>query len=107
MILIQHFKKLGVINVASDGRYDKSAIIEAKGYKGMSQDQIRSAVRSNYPRNMTLKDCLFMSDELKKLGLETTDYGYCTVDNIFMTLAITMGKKANTDIGRATFKRDL
>lgn len=86
---------LGVTQ-GDDGRYDPSAIIEAKGFGGMSESEMRKAVRSQYSENMTLKDSILMSNELGDLGLETTDYGVAAVDNIFTTLSANSKEDPNT-----------
>lgn len=68
------------------GAYGHDAYVEAKGFTGMSESEMRTAVRSEYPENMTLKDCLLMEWELGDLGLESTAYGVAVTDNIFDTI---------------------
>ena len=52
------------------------SLIEAKGYAGMSDSEMRTAVRSKYPETMTLRECILMGRELWQLGVEALDYGY-------------------------------
>ncbi|MBN7773584.1 hypothetical protein [Clostridium aminobutyricum] len=95
--------KLGV--TYAGGNYDPSVLVEAKGYTGMSESEMRSAVRNQYSENMTLKECILMSDELAKLGLETTAYGRTIADRIFSSLSISSGEKANTSSGGIGVKK--
>lgn len=78
------------------GITNETDIIESRGFTGMSENEMRTAVRNKYPDKMTLKQCIFMSYELGRLGLETTDYGGAAVENIFTTLAISSSENPNT-----------
>lgn len=68
------------------GITDANDVAEAKGFNGLNETDMRAAVRSKYPKNMTLKDSLLMADELGKLGLETTAYNRAVVEHIFGAL---------------------
>jgi len=65
--------------------YTPQINIERKGLAGLSDAEMRAAVRSGYPENMTLKDCLLMMAELAELGLENND-GSASVTHIFAIL---------------------
>ena len=83
-------------NVLTPDRLENhKTYIEAKGYVGMSKDEMYAAVRSQYPENMTLKDCILMSHELGKVGLENTAYGRTAVENIFTNIGFA-SKTPNT-----------
>jgi hypothetical protein len=60
--------------------------IEAKGFSGMSEVEMRAAIRSQYPENMTLKDCLLMAWDLNAVGLEE-NVGTLTTMHIYMSMA--------------------
>jgi len=60
--------------------------IERKGYAGLSATQMRTAIRSQFPENMTLKDTLLMAWELMEVGLEDA-IGPLAVENIFTTMS--------------------
>ncbi len=53
-----------------EGTNDASAMMDARGYMGLSDSEIRAAVRNKYPEVMTLRDTLVMTRELFELGLE-------------------------------------
>lgn len=67
---------------------DPEILKEARGYTGMSETEMRAAVRANYPENMTVKDCILMANELWELDLEDINYGYHIKSHISMTLGI-------------------
>jgi hypothetical protein len=71
-----------------DGDFSEArqTLMEAKGFAGLSESELRTAVRSQYSENMTLKDVILMSHELGQLGLETTAYGRAATENIFTRL---------------------
>ena len=64
--------------------------IERKGYSGLSELEMREAIRKQYPENMTLKDCLLMSWELGEVGLEKDNVGGSTTTHINYMLAYSL-----------------
>ena len=76
---------------------DFDIFIEAKGYAGMSKEEMRSAIRSNYPENMTMKDVLLMEYELGRTGLETTAYAAAAKENFITSLYVSAGERANNN----------
>lgn len=78
------------------GCFDYQMVIEAKGFGGMSESDIRAAVRNKYPEKMNLKQCIMMSDELTHMGLDTSSYGWLAVENIFMTLDVNFDGTPNS-----------
>jgi hypothetical protein len=57
---------------------------EAYGYGDMSDDEIRTAMREKYPKNMTFRECLLMSRELDGLNLQDSP-GNQTYSSAFRT----------------------
>jgi hypothetical protein len=72
-----------------------SDYIEFYGYTGMSESEMRAAVRDKFPEQMTLRDCMVMGWELGDLGLESTDYGLFVKDSVLMTMCI--ARNVDTD----------
>lgn len=52
-----------------------AAMREAAGYSGMSNDEIKAAVREKYPEVMTLRECIVMGWELYEMGVTSNNYG--------------------------------
>ena len=50
-----------------------AAVREARGFAGMSDDEIRNAVRAQFPEPMTYRNALLMARELTNLGLLDVD----------------------------------
>ena len=44
-------------------------MIEARGFTGKSEDEMRAAVRAQFPEQMTFREVILMSDELHNLGV--------------------------------------
>lgn len=87
--------KLGVYSGdVNDNRHQ--VYKEAKGYAGMSEVEIHTAVRSKFPKDMTLRDCLLMEAELANLGLITTSYASVAKSNFFTTLYVNRGTQVTT-----------
>lgn len=70
------------------GRGNTEVIREARGYSGMSETEMRAAVREKYPKNMTLKDCILMGQEMWKLGLTDGNTGYCVQHYLKTSLGV-------------------
>ena len=66
--------------------WDKQDLKEAKGFVGMSNEEIFSAVRDQYPDIMTLRECLLMSRELQHLGVQENNYQRVAMDSIVSAL---------------------
>jgi hypothetical protein len=64
---------------------------EVKGFGGMSDDEIRVALRARYPETMTLKECILMSRELEGMGLDKSEMGGCFALDIKMILNSQLG----------------
>jgi hypothetical protein len=60
-----------------DGPYDSGVVIEAR-YSGMTDIEIRTAIRSQYPEEMTLRQCMVMEQELSAVGLEKVRFNVFT-----------------------------
>ncbi|MCL2083316.1 MAG: hypothetical protein FWH04_08815 [Oscillospiraceae bacterium] len=65
-----------------DTSCDSVVLMEARGYSGMSEAEIRAAVRSQYPETMTLRECMVMARELWALGLDKHNYANTTKTRI-------------------------
>jgi hypothetical protein len=78
-----------------NSEFDFQSSVEMHGangrYDGMSQDEVRRAIRDQYPKDMTLRDCLMMSQDLHKEGLDNTDIGDSYADEIIGGIMFTMG----------------
>jgi hypothetical protein len=63
---------------------------EVHGYGGISDDEMRDAIRATYPADMTVKDCLLMSLELDGFGLQKSqgrdDYTLGIREGIFLSI---------------------
>jgi hypothetical protein len=69
-----------------DGSRD---MIAARGYTGLSKDEMYAAVRKQYPETMALRECIVMARELANLDVTTTyDYGMAVNQQIFWAIAM-------------------
>jgi hypothetical protein len=68
------------------GQWESEVLIEARGYAGLTKDEMRKAVRAQYPEVMTLRDSLNMAVELRHLDLENFYYNVAIIDRIMLTL---------------------
>jgi hypothetical protein len=72
--------------------------IERKGYTGMSEAEMRAAIRKQFPENMTLRDNLLMAWELNAVGLEGA-IGIATSTHINTMLAYSLFPTLPNGIG--------
>jgi hypothetical protein len=71
-----------------DWELEPQVLREAKGYGGMSDNEIREAVLKKYPQNTTLKDCILIDRELTDLGFKPEGSALFAVDRVFTTLGM-------------------
>ena len=83
-VSVEFVEQISRYGMDYDGK--REALIEARGYAGMSENEMREAVRSQYPEVMTLRDCLYMARELTELGLDK-NYGELFTDRINSTIS--------------------
>ncbi|MCL2083489.1 MAG: hypothetical protein FWH04_09705 [Oscillospiraceae bacterium] len=71
-----------------DTGLDSQALMEARGYSGMSEAEIRAAVRGQYPETMTLRECILMAQELATLRLDRYSYGAAFQSRLFSSFPV-------------------
>ena len=75
----------GIPSGGSSHIFDPKTFREARGFIGMSSSDIRAAVRSKFPKVMTLREVFAMNRELIRLGLEEAARGVCFMSAHIMT----------------------